>query len=263
MAPYFTKLKTISKRVEAKLNQVMCKLHMKKTVNKSEAAVEVELINTVVNEGQGDTIKPEPSMVDQGNIDMPNAAVETEVVNQQKGTTTKTMLANVDQATPTNVSETVVKSEDAENIQNITTKPTHTGQGHLSLPNKPDPAGRDGEERATAASPNDTGADGLQNSSAASSTKNLEKMAKRAGRRQARKAKWAARRTALKARSNKLVDAAFLPATIVSCILCSPLICVADITFTVIQGVVILIIRIVDVMCAPVLVCIMCRSEGH
>lgn len=295
MAPSFIKLKIVSKKVEAKLNKVMYKLHMKKTANKAEAAVEVEFINTVTNAEQGNTTKPKPAVVDQGKTNMPNTAgktkvvdkeqsltpeptpagadqgttmkpqvaVETEVINKQQGTTTKLVLTSDDQNTATITPKTAIKAEVTNTLQGKSTKPMHTAEDQVSPANKPDPASKAGEESATTADLNKKGADGVQNSSSTNSqnsNKKLEKKAKRAARREARKAKWAAKRAALKTKSIKFVDAAIMPVAIVSCILCSPLICAADIVFTVIQGVVLLIIRIVDFMCAPVFLCILCRK---
>ncbi|POS78020.1 hypothetical protein DHEL01_v203590 [Diaporthe helianthi] len=90
MAPSFTKLRTISKKLGAKINKLMHNLRMNKTAkNKAEAAVEVELFNTVTNAEQGKTTKPMLPVVDQGITNMPEPGVMTKVIDMEQGTSTK------------------------------------------------------------------------------------------------------------------------------------------------------------------------------
>jgi hypothetical protein len=143
-----------------------------------------------------------------------------------------------------NKSETPVDAEVINMEQSTTAEPMHTH-----------------EEESVTADPNHTGVDGEEiNSSTNSQTsQKLEKKAKREARREARKAKWAARRAAFKTKTIKIVDASIVPVAVALLTIFSPVIIAADIVFVVVKGVVLLIVTIVGLLCAPFLLCFMLK----
>lgn len=87
-----------------------------------------------------------------------------------------------------------------------------------------------------------------------------DKTAKRAARRQARKEKWATRRTEFKRAAKKIGKALFLPTAVVGGIVLAPVILVMDVVFLALNVVVGLVVRILDlIFCGPVLVCFVCK----
>lgn len=83
-----------------------------------------------------------------------------------------------------------------------------------------------------------------------------DKKSKRAARREARKAKWAMRRTAFKTKAKKVLDSAVTPGMIALVIIFSPVIVALSILGFVLDSVVMLIIHILDCLWAPVTLCI-------
>ena len=82
-----------------------------------------------------------------------------------------------------------------------------------------------------------------------------QKTAKKQARREARKAKWAARRTIFKGNAKKVSEALFLPAAVVGGIVLAPVILVVDVVLFVVKLVVWLVMKIVDLLiCGPALV---------
>lgn len=139
------------------------------------------------------------------------------------------------------------KTKAAANQTETTTQPKHNGEE---------------AQETTATEPKHNGEEGselVQHSSCDSINKN-EKAAKRQARREARKAKWAARRATFKAKSKKVGEALFLPAAVVLGVIFLPLILVVDAVVCIFNGVVWVVVKIVDTMCCgPVLVCFLCK----
>lgn len=118
------------------------------------------------------------------------------------------------------------------------------------------------EGQGNTSEPNHTGEEGEELASSISSqaSKKQEKMARREARREARKAKWAARRAAFKTKAKKVGEAVFLPCAVVLGILFAPVIIVVDLVWCVVSVVIGLVVRIFDLMCAPFLVCFVCKQ---
>lgn len=87
-----------------------------------------------------------------------------------------------------------------------------------------------------------------------------EKAAKRQARRDARKAKWATRLAAFKAKAKKVGEALFFPVALVVGIIFSPLILAMSVIVYILKGVAWLVVKILDlVCCGPVLLCFICK----
>lgn len=92
-------------------------------------------------------------------------------------------------------------------------------------------------------------------------TNKQQKAANKQARREARKAKWAARRTTFKANAKKVGEALFLPAAVVGGIIFGPVILVVSFILTVVKMVVWLVMKILDLLCCgPVVVCFACKK---
>lgn len=161
------------------------------------------------------------------------------------------------------VKSSMHKTKAAANQTETTTQtePNEEEAGETVATSEPKHNGEEAQD-TMATEPKNNGKEGselTQHSSCDSITKN-EKAAKRQARREARKAKWAARRATFKAKSKKVGEALFLPAAVVLGVIFSPVILVVDAAICIFNGVVWVVVKIVDTMCCgPVLVCFLCK----
>lgn len=124
------------------------------------------------------------------------------------------------------------------------------------------PAQNNKEGHHTTVEPEQSGVEGQEVSQPTSCTtmKKQDKAAKRAVRRQARKEKWTARCAAFKTKAKKVSNVLLLSTAAVGGIILAPVILVVDIVFFVLNTVLELVIRILDlIFCGPILVCFICK----
>lgn len=211
------------KKLTSKLE---AKLHKAKASNKPN---DVTIINT-------DEVNNKPTEVtietDEANKNLPGVA------------TTKTEDTIIAPAEINNIkiNEANKKSNKVANTPTeVIIKPGHTND-----------KGRD-----ISTDPNDSGDEAQEPNSPASCQKlnKQEKAAKRAAKKEARKAKWAARRTAFKTEAKKIGEALFLPVALVLGIVCAPAILVFNLVLCVVNSVFWLVAKIRDLLCAPFMLC--------
>lgn len=164
------------------------------------------------------------------------------------------------------VKSSMHKSKAAANQTETITQPKRNEKeaGETIATPEPNQNGEEAQETMATTKPkNNNGEEGseLVQQSSCDSTNKDEKTAKRQARREARKAKWAARRATFKAKSKKVGEALFLPTAVVLGVICSPVILVVDAVLCIFKGVIWVVVKIVDtVCCGPVLVCFLCKK---
>lgn len=93
-------------------------------------------------------------------------------------------------------------------------------------------------------------------------TKNKQqKPAKEQARREARRARWATRRTAFKCKAKKVGEAILLSTAVAGGVIFAPVILAVSVLFAVVKFLIWLVVKILDLLCCgPVLVCFVCKE---
>lgn len=118
-------------------------------------------------------------------------------------------------------------------------------------------------EQGNHSEPNQSGEEGERPNLSTNSRecKKLQKLARRAGKREARKAKWAARRIAFRARAHRFGEVAFLPVAITAGIIFGPVLIAWDLAMCVVSVAGWIVVKIIDLICAPFVACVyICRE---
>lgn len=86
-------------------------------------------------------------------------------------------------------------------------------------------------------------------------------LSKKQACREARRAKWAARRTSFKCKAKKVGEAILLSAAVAGGLIFAPVILTVSILFAVVKFLIWLVVKILDLLCCgPVLVCFVCKE---
>lgn len=259
-------LKALSAKAEAKLQKVKdkCRLHKTKAVGKAEAAGKTNSagkFNAVTNKIMAEDNTPKAAVNSKAADSISNAEGKTKAkidpiikVNLVTMAEAETNVqlpvdpnANAEIKTNTKVeikaeADPITKSQAETSVQ-----PKLTNQGEQGESSEPSQSGEEGEK--------------LKPSANSKACKKLQKLARRAGRREARKAKWAARRVAFRARAHRFGEAAFLPVAIIGGIIFGPVLIAWDLAMCVVSVAGWIIIKIIDLVCAPFMACFyICRE---
>ncbi|KAG6358215.1 hypothetical protein INS49_014099 [Diaporthe citri] len=248
MSPSTSTLKKLTNKLRAKLDKAKCKVHKKRASDKpSEVAIKPNH-----NNEQGQPIIMEPKLAEEGILDI---TTNPEHTKQQDQVITVHPMSAEEEDQATTIKPEYTEQQDQviaiqpkrteEDSQTATINQEHTNEEEQNITMNPKRAGEEGQK--------------LDHPSTFQKLNKQEKAAKRAARKQARKDKWAARRTNFKTKAKKLAEALFLPVAVVLGIVFAPLILVFDLFLCAVRSVVWLVVTAFELMCAPLLVCFLCK----
>lgn len=147
--------------------------------------------------------------------------------------------------------DAVTKQQD----QDIATKPIATKEGGQAIITNPNHTTKQVQNIIINPKPAQESSQKVDNPGTRQKPSKQEKSEKRAARKEARKAKWAARRAAFKDKAHRVGEALFIPVAVVCGIVFGPLILAFDVCLCAFKAVVWLVVKIVDCLCAPFVAC--------
>lgn len=271
-------LKALSSKAEAKLQKVKvkCRLHKTKAARKADAAGKTNSAgksNAVTTKIMAEDNTPKAAVNTKAADNITEAAVNTNAEVKTKAKidpiikvnlhTIAEPETNVQLAVDPNANAEIktntqveIKAEadpitkvDSKTEVDLQTKSQAETPVQLKLTNQ--------VEQGNPSEPSQSVEEGERPSPSANSRacKKLQKLARRAARREARKAKWAARRIAFRARAHRFGEAAFLPVAIIGGIIFGPVLIAWDLAMCVVSVAGWIVVKIIDLMCAPFMAC--------
>lgn len=240
MTSYSSTFKKLTSKLEAKLH-------------KAKASSKPNAVSTKTDEAKNKPSDVTIISTDEVNNKPTEVTIETAEANKNP---TEVAIIKTDEAT-TKTDEAIIAPTEVNTIKTdeANKKPNKVATTPTEVAIKPGHTTDKGRDIST--DPIHPGDEAQEPNSPASCQKpnKQEKVAKRAAKKEARKTKWATRRAAFKTKAKKIGEALFLPLALVLGIVCAPAILAFDLVLCVVKLVFLLVVKILDLLCAPFMLC--------